>query len=65
MKPHRQDECPFYNLPEAKAARWGQAVTAEKMKECRCVKPAVKVRVAFVEWTDEKHLRHSRFVAVA
>lgn len=28
------DDCPFTNLPE-KASRWGEALTAEKMKECR------------------------------
>jgi bifunctional non-homologous end joining protein LigD len=31
--------CPFANLPEKKASRWGESLTAEKMKECRCVKP--------------------------
>jgi hypothetical protein len=25
--------CPFTNLPEKKASRWGEALTAEKMKE--------------------------------
>jgi bifunctional non-homologous end joining protein LigD len=28
-------ECPFVNLPEAHAGRWGQGLTAEKMNECR------------------------------
>jgi bifunctional non-homologous end joining protein LigD len=27
------DECPFANLPEARAGRWGEGLTAEKMKE--------------------------------
>jgi hypothetical protein len=35
---------------------------AEKMKECRWVKPVVKVDVAFVEWTEDRHLRHARFL---
>jgi bifunctional non-homologous end joining protein LigD len=28
-------DCPFVNLPETKSGRWGQGLTAEKMKECR------------------------------
>jgi bifunctional non-homologous end joining protein LigD len=31
--------CPFINLPEQKGGRWGQGLTAEKMAECRWVKP--------------------------
>jgi hypothetical protein len=27
-------KCPFVNLPEEEAGRWGQGLTAEKMKEC-------------------------------
>ncbi len=27
-------KCPFVNLPEKEAGRWGQGLTAEKMKEC-------------------------------
>ena len=57
-----QVRCLFFNLPEPKAARWGQGLTAGEMAKCRWVKPVVKVRVAFLEWTDGKHLRHSRFL---
>ncbi len=28
-------ECPFANLPEARAGRWGEGLTAAKMKDCR------------------------------
>jgi bifunctional non-homologous end joining protein LigD len=28
-------ECPFANLPEARQGRWGQGLTAAKMRECR------------------------------
>jgi DNA ligase D-like protein (predicted ligase) len=27
-------KCPFVNLPEKEAGRWGQGLTAEKMREC-------------------------------
>ena len=33
-------DCPFVNLPEAKSGRWGQGLTAEKMKECRWLNPS-------------------------
>ena len=29
------NECPFANLPEARSGRWGQGLTAAKMKDCR------------------------------
>jgi bifunctional non-homologous end joining protein LigD len=34
-------ECPFANLPEKKAGRWGAGLTAAKMAECRWLKPQV------------------------
>ena len=35
LKPLQTAQCPFNNLPEKKASRWGESLTAEKMKECR------------------------------
>ena len=57
-------ECPFANLPEARSGRWGEGLTAEKMKSCRWVQPVLVARFEFVEWTPDKHLRHSRFVGL-
>ena len=57
-------ECPFANLPEARAGRWGDGLTAAKMKSCRWLRPVLVARIEFVEWTPDKHLRHSRFVAL-
>ena len=51
LKKLRTSQCPFENLPEERASRWGEALTAEKMKECRWVKPELVCQVAFVEWT--------------
>ena len=56
--------CPFSNLPEKKSGRWGQGLTAEKMAECRWVKPVLVGEFEFVEWTPDNHLRHSRFIAL-
>ena len=56
--------CPFSNLPEKKSGRWGQGLTAEKMAECRWVRPALVGQFEFVEWTPDNHLRHSRFIGL-
>lgn len=57
-------ECPFANLPEAKGGRWGEGLTAEKMQQCRWLKPALVGQFEFVEWTPDGHLRHSRFLSL-
>jgi ATP-dependent DNA ligase len=57
-------ECPFANLPEARAGRWGEGLTAAKIKQCRRLKPVLIGQFEFVEWTPDKHLRHSRFVGL-
>ncbi len=65
LKPLIIDDCPFSNLPEAKgSARWGEALTAEKMKECRWLKPHLVCQVGFVEWTEGGRLRHSKFLGM-
>ena len=56
--------CPFSNLPETSSGRWGQGLTAAKMKECRWLEPVTVAQFEFVEWTPENHLRHSKFVAL-
>ena len=60
----RTDVCPFVNLPEKKGSRRGEALTTEKMKECRWLKPKLVCQVSFIEWTDAANLRHATFVAL-
>jgi ATP-dependent DNA ligase len=43
--------CPFVNLPEVGAGRWGEGLTAEKMRECVWLKPVTVAQVEFLEWT--------------
>ena len=62
LKPLEIEDCPFANLPEKKAGRWGAGLTAAKMVECRWLKPVLVGQFEFVEWTEDVHLRHSRFV---
>jgi ATP-dependent DNA ligase len=57
-------ECAFANLPEAKNARRGIALTAEVVKQCRWVKPELVAQIEFAEWTDKDHLRHARFLGL-
>ena len=64
LKRLASEKCPFTNLPEKRSSRWGEALTAEKMKECRWVKPKLVCQVAFVEWTEAGHLRHCNFVGM-
>jgi bifunctional non-homologous end joining protein LigD len=64
IKPLEIKECPFANLPEKKAGRWGAGLTAAKMAKCRWLKPQLVVQFEFVEWTGDNHLRHSKFMAL-
>lgn len=64
LKPLEIRECPFANLPEARAGRWGAGLTAWKMKDCTWVKPILVGQFEFVEWTPDNHLRHSQFIAL-
>jgi ATP-dependent DNA ligase len=57
-------KCPFANLPELVAGRWGQGLTAEKMKECVWLRPEVVAQIQFLEWTGADHLRHTKFVGL-
>ena len=42
----------------------GEGLTAAKMKTCRWLKLLLVGQFDFVEWTPDKHLRHSRFVGM-
>lgn len=39
--------CPFANLPEVRSGRWGEGLTAEKMKDCVWVRPELDAGKAF------------------
>jgi ATP-dependent DNA ligase len=64
MGPLEVAECPFCNLPETRAGRWNEGLTADKMRDCRWVKPVLTARIEFLEWTEDRHLRHSRFISL-
>jgi ATP-dependent DNA ligase len=54
IKPLEMEECPFVNLPEKQAGRWGAGLTAAKMAECRWLKPVLVGQFEFVEWTADE-----------
>lgn len=64
MKPLEVPKCPFVNLPEKRPGRWGDGLTADKMQDCRWLRPVLIGRCEFLEWTPDHHLRHSRFIAL-
>jgi DNA ligase D-like protein (predicted ligase) len=64
FKPLEIKECPFANLPEKKAGRWGVGLTTAKMTECRWLKPVLVGQFGFVEWTQDAHLRHAMFMGL-
>src|SRR5215469_2101715 len=55
---------PFANLPDTHKSRWGDELTAEKMKECVWLRPEAVAQVEFLEWTGADRLRHSKFVGL-
>jgi ATP-dependent DNA ligase len=52
---------PFVNLPDTHKSRWGDELTAEKMKECVWLRPEAVAQIEFLEWTAGDRLRHSKF----
>jgi len=56
--------CPFVNLPDKRPSRWGDALTADKMKKCIWLRPERVAQVEFLEWTAGDRLRHARFVGL-
>ena len=52
------------NLPETHKGRWGDGLTAEDMKKCVWVRPALVARIEFLEWTASDRLRHAKFAGL-
>src|SRR5260370_15050418 len=55
---------PFVNLPDTHKSRWGDELTAEKMKECVWLRPDAVAQIEFLEWTEADRLTHSKFVGL-
>ena len=57
-------DCPFVNLPEQRAGRFGAGVTNAAMKRCLWVKPKLVCEVKFSEWTRDGKLRQPVFLGL-
>jgi DNA ligase D-like protein (predicted ligase) len=64
LKSLKITKCPFINLPQKEPGRWGQGLTAEKMKLCVWLKPETVLRIDFAEWTSADHLRHPKYAGL-
>jgi DNA ligase D-like protein (predicted ligase) len=56
--------CPFVSLPETRRSRFGEELSAEKMKKAVWLRPEAVAQIEFLEWTDADRLRHSKFVVL-
>jgi len=54
----------FVNLPDKRPSRWGDALTADKMKKCVWLRPERVAQIEFLEWTPGDRLRHARFAGL-
>jgi bifunctional non-homologous end joining protein LigD len=52
------------NLPDKRPGAWGQGITAEKVKECRWLKPTTVADIEFAEWTPDDRLRHASYIGL-
>jgi bifunctional non-homologous end joining protein LigD len=64
LKPLHVVRCPFANLPDSGAGRWGGGITADQMKERQWTRPELVAQVRFTEWTAEGRLRHAAFLGL-
>jgi bifunctional non-homologous end joining protein LigD len=64
MRAIGQTQCPFVDLPEKRAGRYGAGITLAEMKRCHWVKPTLVCQVKFSEWTRDGKLRHPVFLGL-
>jgi len=59
-----QEDCPFTNLPEERAGRYGAGITKSVMKECHWIKPVLVCQVKYAEWTRDGRLRQPVYLGL-
>jgi bifunctional non-homologous end joining protein LigD len=59
-----RETCPFVDLPEKRAGRYGQGVTASEMKLCHWIEPQIVCQIKFKEWTRDHRLRQPVFLGL-
>jgi bifunctional non-homologous end joining protein LigD len=58
------ETCPFVDLPEKRAGRYGQGVTPAEMKLCHWIEPKLVCQIKFNEWTRDHRLRQPVFLGL-
>lgn len=64
FQPLRRKDCPFVNLPAKREGRWGQGITAARMRQCTWLEPRLVCQIRFSEWTEDGGLRHPVFLGL-
>ena len=64
LTPLRTDKCPFADLPDVTAGRWGGGITSEDMRAMQWTKPQVVAQMKFVAWAADHRLRHAVFLGL-
>jgi bifunctional non-homologous end joining protein LigD len=64
LKPLQRDTNPLADQPTRSKSRWGEGLTTDDLQTLRWLEPVVVAEVGFVEWTRDKHLRHSTFIGL-
>jgi bifunctional non-homologous end joining protein LigD len=64
LAPLMREQCPFANLPEKRAGRYGAGVTPAEMKRCHWVEPKLVCQIKFSEWTRDGKLRQPVFLGL-
>src|SRR3984957_18859616 len=59
-----RESCPFVDLPEKRAGRYGQGVTPAEMKLCHWIEPKLVCQIKFNEWTRDHRLRQPVFLGL-
>ena len=59
-----RESCPFVDLPEKRAGRYSQGVTASEMKLCHWIEPNIVCQIKFNEWTRDQRLRQPVFLGL-
>jgi len=59
-----RDDCPFVNLPEKRAGRFGAGVTKAEMGRCHWLQPKLVCQVKYSEWTRDEKLRQPVFLGL-
>jgi bifunctional non-homologous end joining protein LigD len=59
-----REDCPFVDLPEKRAGRYGQGVTASEMKLCHWIEPTIVCEIKFAEWTRDHRLRQPVYLGL-